>query len=1788
MKKTMLVLAMCLTAISLIAVTNTWEGDYNYYWNNANNWSQGHIPLSSEDVVVPSSVSYTYYPSINNYDAVCRTVTVQSNGQLRISTNGTLTITYDMTIEGKLEMVNTGCVLTVNDDIYWQSGSTDNINAGVIYIKDDWTFANGTSCTLGTGNTVIFDGSTSQYLYIYDADATFGNLDIDKSTYIMGSSTQPVRVAGDMTVFTGNDFHIQGEELIVNGTLDIENTAEMSISGVAGNLELNSDLDLYGLLNVGTGNVLAHGEFELETTGELIIAGGNFICDAAYTGNWQYIRGTFNMSSGLFEMRYNPVRILSTCTDNISGGTFRVGYYFSATYAGTFQPVGGEVEVTDDYASGYVYCSNGNYFYDLRISGNTQTSTDLTINNDLIIDSGYFKVNGYTVDVDDGVLIFDTLQMTNSADVLDCLSVSWESGSSDNITAGNIYCEEWTFEDGTNAQLGTGNTVHISNNIWIGDDDAEFGNLEVVPFSRIESRGNRDGIATRVAGYCTVKSGVNMMSFLDLIVAGTMDIEYGATLTKVNASTFTTDTDFTLNGQLNLPTTGNALVHGEFDLASTGELTISGGSFISDAAYSGSNTTLSGTLNLSDGLFEITNNGLTVESTCTDNITGGTIRVGKNFSAWHYGTFQPSGGTVEMKNTTVEYPHLSCSNGNYFHNLTINPVSYYDVKAFTDITIQNNLEITTQGLRLNEHEISVSNNVDIYGPLLMVYPSDVLNVGNDITWHSSTIFAVYEGTINVSGDWHFNDGTDALFGTGNTVNFVGSGPSYITCNDDDVEFGNLVIDKPSGNQVYIQTSSTEPMLVLGDMDVSSGNYFHLQGEDLSVEGTLDIENGATMDMWSSGFLTNNSDFTLNGELDVDGGYVLIHGEFDLASTGILTIDGGSFINDVNSSNHNIYGTLNMSDGLYQTVEALHIMSSANTTVSGGMLRCGSFYAEYSGTFQPTNGIVEIHSDNGTYRVIECSNGNYFSNLSITSTIDYGGGYLFSDITVQNDLEITTGKLWFDTFEATVNNDVNIYGELRMLDSSDILNVGNDIDWYSGSSSVELTNGAINVSGDWYFYDGTNAQLGTGNTVNFVGSGSQLVYNYDADAAFGSVTVDKPDTMPVWLHNDSTQDFRIDGDLTLTNTSRLQIESNTLTVDGTIDIENGSTMYLEDVGGELINNSDFDLNGELDVDGGDVLIHGEFELASTGILTIDGGSFVEDNMDGTRRKIYGTFNISDGLFEITNNGITILASSIDNITGGTIRIKSILASNANTFQPSAGIVEMVGTSCSIQINSTNNFYDLIIGDDTYSTTDIQIDHDLIINNGQLSISDVVLNVENNVDIYDQLMMTVSSTVLNIGNDITWYSSSTDYILNGTINVYGDWYFYDGTDAQLGTGNTVTFVGSENSNLYCEDADACFGNLVVEKDASDDRVTITDNPMVTWDAARVAGNFDINVGCFSLYDLAKLEIGSTLNVNSGGELETWNSIITKYGTGYYDFNVEAGGIINSDSNIFEYVNSEGVNIKSGAIISSYLFWNCTFRYGEPGGTLLTIDNDQTLTFYDVHFNESLRDAVYNVTKNVDAGEITFSGSTGNFDGPDYEDDPYNRLHWSGFSAPTVTTDTITNIDETTATGGGNVTADGGSFVTARGVCWSESSNPTIADDFTTDGTGTGTFVSSITGLDPDTHYYVRAYATNGVDTSYGNEVEFTTTSSTPPDPPTNLTIEIVGTDVVVSWDGVAGADSYKVYSSDDPYESYATWDFEEEVTATTWSETIPADKKFYYVTANETTRVHQSAAKMDLRR
>lgn len=94
------------------------------------------------------------------------------------------------------------------------------------------------------------------------------------------------------------------------------------------------------------------------------------------------------------------------------------------------------------------------------------------------------------------------------------------------------------------------------------------------------------------------------------------------------------------------------------------------------------------------------------------------------------------------------------------------------------------------------------------------------------------------------------------------------------------------------------------------------------------------------------------------------------------------------------------------------------------------------------------------------------------------------------------------------------------------------------------------------------------------------------------------------------------------------------------------------------------------------------------------------------------------------------------------------------------------------------------------------------------------------------------------------------------------------------------------------------------------------------------------------------------------------------------------------------------------------------------------------------------------------------------------------------------PSLITSEVSNITLSTAISGGNISSDGGSPILEKGVCWNSVPNPTISDNKAINGSGVGTYSINMNGLSPNSTYYLRAYATNALGTSYGNELNLKT--------------------------------------------------------------------------------------------
>jgi len=300
---------------------------------------------------------------------------------------------------------------------------------------------------------------------------------------------------------------------------------------------------------------------------------------------------------------------------------------------------------------------------------------------------------------------------------------------------------------------------------------------------------------------------------------------------------------------------------------------------------------------------------------------------------------------------------------------------------------------------------------------------------------------------------------------------------------------------------------------------------------------------------------------------------------------------------------------------------------------------------------------------------------------------------------------------------------------------------------------------------------------------------------------------------------------------------------------------------------------------------------------------------------------------------------------------------------------------------------------------------------------------------------------------------------------------------------------------------------------------------------------------------------------INSPLGGDCDTdvhprWNEHSTHHGTDNHSFSALPGGIRNS-AGIFDQIGSYGYlwsfneSSAGSAWYRGFLYnYGGVFRSSgsknngfavrciwndpsKPGPAEITTDEANNITLFTAESGGNVisdggsdvisKGLVWHTTENPTiynnegfsdngSGIGLFTASLTNLEsGTTYYVRAYatnsvftaygNQISFTTPGPPLVTTAEVTGVTASTATGGGNVIDSFGSAVIRRGVCWSTSPHPTIENDTTHDGSGTGSFISYIDGLEPAMVYYLRAYAVNSFGVGYGNQVVFNTDNDIP---------------------------------------------------------------------------------------
>ena len=333
-----------------------------------------------------------------------------------------------------------------------------------------------------------------------------------------------------------------------------------------------------------------------------------------------------------------------------------------------------------------------------------------------------------------------------------------------------------------------------------------------------------------------------------------------------------------------------------------------------------------------------------------------------------------------------------------------------------------------------------------------------------------------------------------------------------------------------------------------------------------------------------------------------------------------------------------------------------------------------------------------------------------------------------------------------------------------------------------------------------------------------------------------------------------------------------------------------------------------------------------------------------------------------------------------------------------------------------------------------------------------------------------------------------------------------------DMQYNIGNTLRFTGY-SSNCYTMIIDVpTMSKTITFIYSAASLPTLTSSPAIniTWISATSGGNITSDGGCIVTargicYSTSTNPTIANSIIVSGSGLGSFTANLTGL-TPNITYYVRAFAINNAGTAYGDEINFMTLPVAEIPTLTTTAATSITVITATSGGNVIN-DGGATITARGVCWSTSINPTTANNITTDGTGTGGFISSiTGLTMGTTYYARAYatnsvgtaygNELSFVTLAPPTITTTAISSIDINTAISGGNIVSDGGATISARGVCWSTSANPTIANNITTNGTGIGTFISSISGLTTGITYYVRAYATNIAGTAYGNQLSFTT--------------------------------------------------------------------------------------------
>ncbi|MBE0661103.1 MAG: T9SS type A sorting domain-containing protein [Bacteroidales bacterium] len=1231
-------------------------------------------------------------------------------------------------------------------------------------------------------------------------------------------------------------------------------------------------------------------------------------------------------------------------------------------------------------------------------------------------------IEAYYLTIQNDLTVFGTLNKNSASGLLIVYGdVVWESGSTAGFTANSSFrvYGDWNFNEGANVNFANGAVDFMgTGDSWIRcySDNCSFNNLRIY----------KSSANTKVSNLSTHDLVINGLTFVD---------------THATFESFTSE---------NILMGGDFIYYGSFDftmLNNDGSVIFNGISQTIDNYGSGSGTFGHIVFNSSIGTFVVNDDfnvarNLTIEQGYF-NAGSSTITVGGNWTNnAGAGGFNPTSSTIIFESSG---DHQDVTGTNTFYNVTqLNAGKY--LRFFGPTTIQNNLalnylcwayqsmnisgmlDLSNVGSRftantdnanvtialLNQGGKLMANGAGsiIVNDLVQNYVGGIIEAGTssliDITnsglepWIDlkGSLYN-YGGTINLSGDfcyWPFANGAH-LEMTDGIIDIKTCGLTIYHLYDwtHNITGGTIRTSKGfSGNRAdFTPTAGTFEFYGSGDYFISQTygcNVHNVKiaksdnGED-KKETSEPVYDNRSGEMLSDGGKANtiylNSDFAITGNLDIEAGTLSI-GQYAFNIIGNTNISGNlDMTHDL--SVINAHGDVVWNSGSTANFTAANVFiawghwnfeNGSNANFTDGTILFRGNTSKFIRSHSQTSSFNNVESDKTDGAEVRVSN-NSSTPLTINGNIYVHpeavfGIYSIYDVILKGDINsngtllCNHGRVVLNGTNQSLELNTGSYFNNLAFNQSGTLTINNSLsDILDVKGNVEIQSGVFNLQ-DREIYVGVNWTNNAGVSAFDPGTGKVIFESSgDQQSVYGANTfydVQQLNTGNYVRFHDNTT---IQNNLELAYSCYVYDQFDVI---GVLNIDNPSSRFKALGPGAVVTIGVLDQGGTMDCSSGATIQIND--LQETGGL-------------------YGTYILFDAelnIYQDVTKNIDLSAnlniqSGIMNIYGGMPGSTSWWPGISASLTMSGGVLDIKDQTIYVRAGGTFSNY---------------------ITGGKIRTSKGYLG-------HRPDFTPTAGTFEFYGSDNAYleqvFGSTLHHLLiNKTATVKDD------GSAPVITHSTREMKplsdGGKSSDISFNSNFTITGNLDVEA-----------GTLINQDVNNtILGNSTINAGGkFEMNGAAWLVMGgsTSLTVNNGGELrltgdESHYVLITGDG-GRYALNVESGGTIGADSAYFEYTDTNGINIKPGALVDPFSAFNsCVFTMGHADGTLLTLDNDQSLQILNARFPSS--HSTYNVTKNNNSGVVTFVDYIGSFSGSDHEQDIHNHVHWTGDPSVEITLDGI----------------------------------------------------------------------------------------------------------------------------------------------------------------------------------